>query len=134
MIEYGGKSLGSRALAHYCRKILSDSLKSEKPLEVNVLLAGVDDLSKTSVLFRIDEYGSIHEVSHGAHGRDVAFVLASLDRSDELRPHRDLDANQGLQLLTSIWAAVRKRSTNNSVKCKWKFINSDTKCVMEGTV
>ena len=76
--------LGPSAVANFVRGELARSLRSRKPYHVNLLLGGVDPVTKKPSLYWLDYLASCVNVPYAAHGYAQYVSLAS-----HLRPSFD---------------------------------------------
>lgn len=60
--------LGPAAIASFVRGELAKSLRSRKPYNVNLLLGGVDPITKEPSLYWLDYLASAARVPYAAHG------------------------------------------------------------------
>ena len=60
--------LGPSAVANFVRGELAKSLRSKKPYNVNLLLGGVDPITKEPSLYWLDYLASAAKVPYAAHG------------------------------------------------------------------
>jgi 20S proteasome subunit beta 4 len=74
-----GYELSPRAVTHFTRRNLADSLRSRSPYQVNMLLAGYDPVTDDCQLFFMDYLGSVVEVPYAAHGYGGFFTTAIMD-------------------------------------------------------
>lgn len=75
-----GIEMSPHAVAAFTRTELAKSIRSRKPFQVNVLVAGYDpNLSKVSLNW-IDYLGTNVELPYAAHGYAQFYVLSTLDR------------------------------------------------------
>lgn len=82
-IHVPGVCLGPHAVANFCRAYISDKLRSKKRLDVAALVGGVttrEDGSSNSLLYWLDDLGSLKKVKFAAHGTDTPFLLSILDQ------------------------------------------------------
>lgn len=70
--------LSTKAVASFSRQALANSLRSRKPYQVNILVAGFDD--NRPQLHWIDYLGTNVELPYAAHGYAMYYVLSTLDR------------------------------------------------------
>ncbi|KAG5439974.1 hypothetical protein PCK2_000666 [Pneumocystis canis] len=59
--------LGTKALANFVRKELADTLRSQSPYGVNLLLAGYDIILKTVGLYFLDHLATFSAVPYACH-------------------------------------------------------------------
>ena len=60
--------LGPSAVASFVRGELSKSLRSRKPYTVNLLLGGMDPITKKPSLYWLDYLAALAPVPYAAHG------------------------------------------------------------------
>ena len=60
--------LGPSAVANFVRGELAKSLRSRKPYTVNLLLGGLDPITKKPSLYWLDYLAALAPVPYGAHG------------------------------------------------------------------
>ena len=60
--------LGPSAVASFVRGELAKSLRSRKPYTVNLLLGGMDPITKSPTLYWLDYLASCAKVPYAAHG------------------------------------------------------------------
>jgi len=60
--------LGPSAVAHFVRGELAKSLRSKKPYTVNLLLGGMDPITKKPSLYWLDYLAALASVPYAAHG------------------------------------------------------------------
>ncbi|SCV06012.1 LANO_0H20164g1_1 [Lachancea nothofagi CBS 11611] len=87
--------LSPQAVSSFVRQELAKSLRSRKPYQVNVLLAGYDAHSNKTELYQIDYLGTKVELPYAAHGYSGFYTFSLLDR--HYRP--DMTLEDGLELL-----------------------------------
>ena len=81
MEEYRtGFELSVEASAQYTRTELAAALR-KGPYNVNLLLAGYDVFEGTAKLFWLDYFGTLQQVTKGAHGYAAYFVNSVLDNN-----------------------------------------------------
>lgn len=68
------------AAASWIRHTIATSLRSKKPYQVNLLLAGYDTARNTSHLYWMDYLGTKVEVPYACHGYASYFCLSLLDK------------------------------------------------------
>jgi 20S proteasome alpha/beta subunit len=66
--------------ASWIRRSLAESLRSRKPYQVNLLLAGYDVAAHEPHLYWVDYLGTLASVPFAAHGYGSYFALSLLDR------------------------------------------------------
>jgi 20S proteasome alpha/beta subunit len=68
------------AAASWIRGELANSIRSQSPYQVNLLLGGYDTATDDPHLYWIDFLGTMTEVPFAAHGYGGYFALSLLDR------------------------------------------------------
>jgi 20S proteasome subunit beta 4 len=63
-----GTDLGPSAVASFVRGELAQSLRSRKPYNVNLLLGGLDPITKKPSLYWLDYLASLVSLPYAAHG------------------------------------------------------------------
>jgi len=74
------QELESDAVAAFTRNQLARSLRSRKPYQVNLLLAGYDSKQNKPRLYWIDYLAAMVDVPYGAHGYASYYCLSIMDR------------------------------------------------------
>ncbi|KAK6456004.1 nucleophile aminohydrolase [Scheffersomyces xylosifermentans] len=87
--------LSPKATASFVRNQLATSIRSRKPYQVNVLIAGYDTKTDTPTLNWIDYLGTQVELPYGAHGYAGFYATSLLDK----HYRKDMKVEQGLELL-----------------------------------
>ncbi|KAG4304906.1 hypothetical protein PORY_001581 [Pneumocystis oryctolagi] len=87
--------LETKAVANFIRKELADSLRSQRPYGVNLLLAGYDIVSKSVELYFLDYLATFSTVPYACHGYGSYYVLSLLDKYHQ----QDITLEKGLELL-----------------------------------
>jgi len=87
--------LSPKATASFVRNQLATSIRSRKPYQVNVLIAGYDTKTETPSLNWIDYLGTQVELPYGAHGYAGFYATSLLDK----HYRKDMKVEQGLELL-----------------------------------
>ena len=77
-----GAELSPSAVSSFVRGELAQSLRSRKPYTVNLLLGGLDPISKVPHLYWIDYLASCAPVPYAAHGY-AQYVLLCVRTSRE---------------------------------------------------
>lgn len=121
--------LGPSAVANFVRGELARSLRSRNPYTVNLLLGGVDPITKTPHLYWLDYLASLAPLPYAAHGyaQYVAALITWHSRSvsprfhsnDSVRyyclsildkhHHPDIDFNQGMKILRMCTDELKRR-------------------------
>lgn len=87
--------LSPKATASFVRNQLATSIRSRKPYQVNVLLAGFDTRTGAPSLNWIDYLGTQVELPYAAHGYAAFYCTSLFDR--HYRP--DMGVDEGVDLL-----------------------------------
>ncbi|KAK9447346.1 nucleophile aminohydrolase [Limtongia smithiae] len=97
--------LSPSAITSFVRSELATSLRSRKPYQVNVLVAGFDTTTNKPELYWIDYLASRAKVPYTAHGYAAYYTLSLLDRW-----HRaDLTLEEGLKVARMCVEELNKR-------------------------
>ncbi|QPG74271.1 Proteasome subunit beta type-4 [Brettanomyces nanus] len=99
-----GSELNSKAIASYIRHELAKSLRTRKPYQVNVMLAGLDK-GEEPFLSMIDYMGTRVDLPYAAHGYAAFYTMSLLDR--HYKP--DMNVQDGMKLLDMCEAELAKR-------------------------
>lgn len=97
--------LSPQAVSSFVRQELAKSIRSRKPYQVNVLIAGYDKKKNKPELYQIDYLGTKVELPYGAHGYSGFYTFSILDR--HYRP--DMTTEEGLTLLKLCVQELEKR-------------------------
>jgi len=97
--------LRPHGIASFVRNELASSLRSRQPYMVNLLLGGVDPISKKPSLYWIDNYSALASVPYAAHGYAQYYCLSLLDKHH----HPDIDLQRGMQILRMCVDELKKR-------------------------
>ena len=124
--------LGPSAVASFVRGELARSLRSRKPYTVNLLLGGMDPITKEPHLYWLDYLASLAPLPYAAHGyaqyvysplpsplstqmtvvgirianwRSRYYCLSILDKHH----HPDIDFEQGLKILRMCTDELKRR-------------------------
>jgi len=101
--------LSPKAAAHFTRKNLADALRSRNPYQVNLLMAGYDDVEKRADLYYMDYLATLLEVPYCAHGYGGYFTLSTMDAY--YKP--EMSVEEGYELLKKCVAEIGKRLVIN---------------------
>jgi len=74
-----GTKLSTHAQANFCRNELAVAIR-KGPYQVNVLLGGYDEKTKSSSLYYLDYMGTLHKVPHGSQGYSTYFCSSIFDK------------------------------------------------------
>jgi len=97
--------LGPAALAAFVRGELAKSLRSRHPYTVNLLLGGVDPITKEPSLYWLDYLASAAKVPYAAHGYAQYYCLSILDKHH----HPDISFDQGMKILRMCTDELQRR-------------------------
>ncbi|RMZ77082.1 hypothetical protein DV737_g4571, partial [Chaetothyriales sp. CBS 132003] len=97
--------LGPSAVASFVRGELASSLRSRKPYTVNLLLAGVDPITKEPSLYWLDYLASSAKVPYAAHGYAQYYCLSILDKHH----HPDISFQEGMKILRMCTDELQRR-------------------------
>ena len=125
--------LGPSAVANFVRGELARSLRSRHPYTVNLLLGGMDPVTKKPHLYWLDYLASLAPLPYAAHGYAqyvVIFIVSSGNRYALFLPfmtrtngqnryyclsifdkhhHPDIDYEQGLKILRMCTDELKRR-------------------------
>ena len=121
--------LGPSAVASFVRGELARSLRSRKPYTVNLLLGGMDPITKTPHLYWLDYLASLAPLPYAAHGYAQYVNIPVLKHTDDGRGirlanwksryyclsildkhhHPDIDFEQGLKILRMCTDELKRR-------------------------
>ncbi|CAH2351841.1 proteasome subunit beta type-4 [[Candida] railenensis] len=113
--------LSPSAVASFVRNQLATSLRSRKPYQVNVLLAGYDVKTNTPTLNWIDYLGTQTELPYGAHGYAAFYCSSLLDR----HYRTDMNIDEGLKLLDDCLEELERRMPIDFKGCYIKVVDKD---------
>jgi len=99
-----GYELSPHAAANFTRRNMAEALRSSRPKQVNVLLAGHDKDDGPSLYF-LDHLASLHKMTFAIHGYGSLFAMSIMDKY--YRP--DMDYEQTKDLLMKCINEVQKR-------------------------
>lgn len=97
--------LGPSAVASFIRGELAKSLRSRNPYTVNLLLGGVDPISREPSLYWLDYLASSAKVPYAAHGYAQYYCLSILDKHH----HPGISFEQGLKILRMCTDELQRR-------------------------
>jgi 20S proteasome subunit beta 4 len=100
-----GADLSPSAVASFVRGELARSLRSRRPYNVNLLLGGMDPISKKPSLYWLDYLASQVAVPYAAHGYAQYYCLSILDKHH----HPDIDLEKGKKLLLMCADELKRR-------------------------
>ncbi|EXJ96058.1 proteasome subunit beta type-2 [Capronia coronata CBS 617.96] len=97
--------LGPSAVASFIRSELARSLRSRKPYNVNLLLGGMDPITKQPSLYWLDYLASSAKLPYAAHGYAQYYCLSILDKHH----HPDISFEQGMKILRMCTDELQRR-------------------------
>jgi len=97
--------LGPSAVASFVRGELAKSLRSKKPYNVNLLLGGMDPITKKPTLYWLDYLASCAQLPYAAHGYAQYYCLSILDKHH----HPDISFEQGMKILRMCTDELQRR-------------------------
>lgn len=113
--------MSTSACANFTRKELAGSLRTRNAYQVNLLVAGFDELTSTAKLFWLDYLGSLVELPFAAHGYGANFCLGLLDRQYK----KDLTREEAKQLLENCIQELNTRFLINLSSFVVRSIDKD---------
>ncbi len=102
-----------------CQKSVGN-VRSRKPYQVNVLLAGYDVKTDTPTLNWID-YGTQAELPYGAHGYAAFYCSSLLDR----HYRKEMKVEEGLELLDACLKELTARMPIDFKGCYVKVVDKN---------
>lgn len=99
-----GYEMRSSEIASFVRHQLASSLRSRRPYQVNVLIAGYEE-SKGGFLSMIDYIGTRCDLPYAAHGYAAFYTMSLLDHHYK----EDLTLEEGLKLIKLCDEELNKR-------------------------
>lgn len=119
--------LGPSAVASFVRGELAKSLRSRKPYTVNLLLGGMDPITKKPSLYWLDYLAALAPVPYAAHGY-AQYVCLACGQSQNFQEyiltgpyryyclsildkhhHPDIDFEQGMKILRMCTDELKRR-------------------------
>jgi len=97
--------LSPSAIASFIRGELARSLRSQKPYTVNLLLGGVDPISKKPCLYWMDYLASLAQLPYAAHGYAQYYCLSILDKHH----NPDISFEQGMNIMKMCSDELKRR-------------------------
>ncbi|KAK9452680.1 nucleophile aminohydrolase [Dipodascopsis uninucleata] len=97
--------LSTSAISSFIRSELANSLRSRKPYQVNLLVAGYDVTESMPKLYYVDYLAAKAEVPYTAHGYAAFYVSSLLDRWHR----RDISMEEGIKIMNMCIAELRTR-------------------------
>lgn len=108
--ELSFPKLSTTAIAGFCRHLIRKNLRAGQ-LKVNLIVAGYCTQHKACMMYWLDEIGSLKEVEYCAHGAELPFLLALLDRQQHLVGSlKSISSEQAKAVLKVCWESIRQRS------------------------
>ncbi|MCJ1323827.1 Proteasome subunit beta type-2 [Thelotrema lepadinum] len=97
--------LAPSAVANFVRGELAKSLRSRNPYTVNLLLGGLDPITRQPHLYWLDYLAALAPMPYAAHGYAQYYCLSILDKHHN--PNINLD--QGMKLLQMCFDELKRR-------------------------
>ncbi|KAI7832879.1 proteasome component C11 [Kickxella alabastrina] len=91
--------------ANFIRNELATALRSRKPYQVNLLVAGVDRNSGEASLYWIDYLAAMAKVPYAAHGYCAYFLYAVMDREYT----QNITLEQAFVIIKKCFAVLKER-------------------------
>ncbi len=113
--------LSPKAVASFVRNQLATLIRSRKPYQVNVLLAGYDVKTDTPTLNWIDYLGTQAELPYGAHGYAAFYCSSLLDR----HYRKEMKVEEGLELLDACLKELTTRMPIDFKGCYVKVVDKN---------
>jgi len=113
--------LSPKAAAHFTRRNLAEALRSQDRYNVNILMAGYDDVEKKAHLFYMDYLATMAELPYCAHGYGGYFTLGTMDAY--YRP--EMTVEEGYELLKKCVAEISKRLVVNLPTFAVRLVDKD---------
>lgn len=113
--------LGPSAVANFIRGELARSLRSRKPYNVNLLLGGVDPITREPSLYWLDYLASCAKLPYAAHGYAQYYCLSILDKHH----HPDISFEQGMKILRMCTDELQRRMPIDFKGMTVKLIKKD---------
>ncbi|MCJ1441711.1 MAG: Proteasome subunit beta type-4 [Stictis urceolatum] len=98
-------NLAPSAVASFVRGELARSLRSRRPYNVNLLLGGMDPITKKPSLYWLDYLASQVSLPYAAHGYAQYYCLSILDKHH----HPDIDFEKGMKILMMCSDELKRR-------------------------
>lgn len=83
-LDFAGRLLSCKSAAHFCQSVVSQRLRTNHRLNVDIMITGVSSVSNPEAspeLYWLDSIGSLQNVEYAAHGPDTPFLLSILDQN-----------------------------------------------------
>jgi 20S proteasome subunit beta 4 len=113
--------LSPKATASFVRNQLATSIRSRKPYQVNVLLAGYDTNSGKPSLNWIDYLGTQVELPYAAHGYASFYCTSLLDKHYK----KGMNFEEGLDLLKKCIKELETRMPIDFKGCYIKVVDKE---------
>lgn len=109
------------AVASYTRQEIAKALRSRKPYQVNLLMAGYNKQKSAPVLYFLDYLATMAPVPYTAHGYGAYYCSSIFDRYHR----KDITFDQGIELLQRCFAELQKRMPINLGDWSVKVVDQD---------
>lgn len=115
------RELSPTATASFVRNQLATSIRSRKPYQVNVLLAGYDSNTGVPSLNWIDYLGTQSELPYAAHGYAGFYCTSLLDK----HYRKGMSLDEGLELLKVCIQELERRMPIDFKGCYIKVVDKE---------
>ena len=115
-----GHELSVEASAQYMRTELAQALR-RAPYQVNCLIGGFDHKDGHAKLFWMDYFGTLQQVTKGAHGYAGYFVNSVLDNNY----HKDMTLEDGIAALKKCIVELKTRFIINQPNFIAKIVTKE---------
>lgn len=112
-----GSDLSPSAVASFVRTELARSLRSRNPYNVNLLLGGMDPITKKPSLYWLDYLASSAALPYAAHGYAQYYCLSILDKHH----HPSIDLEKGKKILMMCSDELKRRLPVDYKGVSWRF-------------
>lgn len=116
-----GADLELHSLALHCARLIHSNLRENSRLSCQLLLGGVNPVTKSPELYWVDNVGALQRVKYGAHGQEMPLVLSLMDQLDREHCIEQVDMATGLALVRRCWLGIKRRAGRNIDHISVKF-------------
>ncbi|KAJ8102787.1 nucleophile aminohydrolase [Lipomyces tetrasporus] len=113
--------LSPPAITSFVRSELAKSLRSRKPYQVNILIAGYDTATEKPYLYWVDYLASSAQLPYAAHGYAAYYTLSLLDRWHK----KDISLDEGMKIMEMCVTELRTRLPIDFKGVQIKIIDRD---------
>lgn len=115
-----GFELDLDAIAEFTRSELAYAIR-RGPFQVNCLVAGWDETTEKARMYWLDYFGTLAEVTKGAHGYAGYFVNSVLDNEYKA----DMTKEEGIECMKKCVKELKERFLISQQEFKFKIITKD---------